>query len=73
MPDREQFEAEENALKAEIAALERFIRTGDESDLPPGIEPEPMRVAEMRHIEQKSRLAQLAEEVAALLAAPARR
>jgi hypothetical protein len=32
-----------------------------------------MRVAEMRHIEQKSRLAQLAEEVAALLAAPARR
>ena len=73
MPDREQFEAEENALKAEIAALERFIRTGDESDLPPGIEPEPMREAEMRHIEQKSRLAQLAEEVAALLAAPARR
>lgn len=73
MPDREQFEAEENALKAEIAALERFIHTGDESDLPPGIEPEPMRVAEMRHIEQKSRLAQLAEEVAALLAAPARR
>ena len=73
MPDREQFVAEENALKAESAALERFIRTGDESDLPPGIEPEPMRVAEMRHIEQKSRLAQLAEEVAALLAAPARR
>lgn len=73
MPDREQFEAEKDALKAEIAALERFIRTGDESDLPPGIKPEPVRDEEVRHVEQKSRLAQLAEEVAALLAVPASR
>lgn len=64
MPDREKFEAEGRALQAEIANLERFIRTGDESDLPPGIEPEPMRVAEVRHIKKESRLALLAKEVA---------
>ncbi len=40
MPDRKQFEAEEDALKAEIAALERFIRTAETS---PTCRPVPSR------------------------------
>lgn len=68
MPNRAAFEREARSLEAEIIALEAFIRDGDESILPPGIEPAPVREEVRRHVEQKSRMAKLADEVAAILA-----
>lgn len=67
MPNYAEFEAEKRALEVEIAAIEQFIRTGDEAVLPPGIEPlAPVRVDVVR-VEQKSQLSKLAEEVARFL------
>ncbi len=71
MPDYAGFNDEQRVLRAEIALLEEFIRTGNESVLPPGIVPlAPARV-ESPHVEQKSRLAKLAEEVAQFIVLPA--
>jgi hypothetical protein len=73
MPNYSEFDAEKRALEAEIAALEEFLRTGDESLLPPGIEPlEPVK-NEAPRAEQKSPLAKLAEEVAGFFVSPAGR
>ncbi|MFZ3017139.1 MAG: hypothetical protein WA056_01630 [Gallionella sp.] len=73
MPNYAEFETEKRALEVEIAAIESFIRTGDESVLPPGIEPLVTVRPEVARVEQKSALAQLAEEVAGFLVSPARR
>jgi len=70
-PDRAKFQAEKCALEAEMASLEAFLRTGDESVLPPGIQPlYPVKNEAPPSAPHKSRMAYLAEEITALMAAP---